>query len=83
MSTPDNIESLCKALEDEKTARGLMDVEKDAILGKLKKEKGMKAIAEAKRDSLRGRLSLEWIDGYRQTMIDIGVPPPHWDNFSY
>ncbi|KAK0577890.1 hypothetical protein LWI29_001884 [Acer saccharum] len=141
-----NVESLGKALEDEKIVSELALAEKDALSAKLRKEKqtriaaeverdalrsirvatnaekdaalsnlsrekelrvsaeierdalramratsenekvvflGMKAIAEAERDALRGRLPLEWIDGYRQAMIDMGVPPPDWDSFSY
>ena len=146
MSSSNSVESLGKALEDEKIVSELAIAEKDALSAKLRKEKqtriaaeverdalrsirvatnaekdaalsnlsrekelrvsaeierdalramratsesekvvllGMKAIAEAERDALRGRLPLEWIDGYRQAMIDMGVPPPDWDSFSY
>ncbi|KAI9161634.1 hypothetical protein LWI28_019200 [Acer negundo] len=50
--------------------RATANAEKDAVL-------------EAKKDALRGKLPLEWIGGYRQTMIDMGIPPLDWDNFSY
>ncbi|KAK0595201.1 hypothetical protein LWI29_004447 [Acer saccharum] len=112
MSTLNSVESLRKVLEDEKTAHGLANAKKNAILGKLNQEKkmrigaeferdalrammatvenekkvvllGMKAIAEAKMDALRGRLLREWIDEHRQAMIDMSIPPPDWDSFSY
>ena len=39
MSTLNSVESLRKVLEDEKTAHGLANAKKNAILGKLKKER--------------------------------------------
>ncbi|KAK0606752.1 hypothetical protein LWI29_003845 [Acer saccharum] len=142
MSISNSVESLCKALEDEKIAhefannknnaisgkfekekkmrigaevernalramRATANVEKNAALGKFNREKEMRigteverdalkvylrairaavenervvflrmnAIVEAKKNALKGRLPLEWIDGYRQTMIDMSVPP--------
>ena len=77
--------------------RAIVNVEKDAALGKLNQEKEMRIIVEFERDALRammattenekvvllGMKALEWIDEYRQTMIDMGVPPSSRESFSY
>ncbi|KAI9169427.1 hypothetical protein LWI28_012218 [Acer negundo] len=69
-------------LRKEKQTRIAAEVERDDL-------RSMRVVAKVendaalKRDALRGRLPLEWIDGYRKAMIDIGVPPLDWDSFSY